>query len=120
MLTSPGGGGTNCSGFDATTSEGYNFADDTSCSFGSIGDVQRSGADPALGGLASNGGPTLTLLPEVGSPLIDAIPTSACQAGTAAGITTDQRGEARPQGVGCDIGAVEVVPALVATPRFTG
>ena len=50
--------------------------------------------------LANNGGPTLThaLLP--GSPAINA--------GVAvAGVTTDQRGVARPQGNGVDIGAFE-------------
>jgi hypothetical protein len=40
------------------------------------------------------------LLP--GSPAIDAIPESECA------VETDQRGMARPQGNGCDIGAFEV------------
>ncbi len=56
--------------------------------------------DPLLGPLANNGGPTFTqaLLP--GSPAIDA--------GVAvAGVTTDQRGIARPQGAAPDIGAFE-------------
>jgi hypothetical protein len=46
-------------------------------------------------------------------------------------VTTDQRGVTRPQGSGCDIGAVEVVPAAPVEPvapatpvtapaRFTG
>jgi hypothetical protein len=40
----------------------------------------------------------------------------------AAGITTDQRGLARPSGSGCDIGAVEVqaAVAILTTPEFTG
>jgi hypothetical protein len=51
--------------------------------------------------------------------------TSSCQADGAAGITTDQRGVARPQGRGCDIGAVEVQPPsppspILVVPRFTG
>jgi hypothetical protein len=57
--------------------------------------------DPLLGALADNGGPTLThaLLP--GSPAIDA--------GVAVpGVTTDQRGVSRPQGIAPDIGAFEV------------
>jgi len=58
------------------------------------------GVDPQLGGLANNGGPTQTRLPLTGSPAIDAI---ACTNAPA----TDQRGIARPQGVQCDIGAVE-------------
>jgi len=71
-----------------------------------------------------NGGPTQTLLPQPGSGLIDAIPVASCQADGASGITTDQRGVARPQGAGCDSGAVEVaVPVatpIVVTPSFTG
>ncbi|GAB5519161.1 MAG: hypothetical protein RhofKO_14120 [Rhodothermales bacterium] len=64
-------------------------------------------ADPLLGALQNNGGPTLTMLPGFGSPAVDA--------GSCAGITTDQRGQPRPVdapdvtnvGDGCDIGAVE-------------
>jgi predicted outer membrane repeat protein len=118
-------GGPNCS--DATgapltgiASAGYNLADDTSCGLNAATDRQAAGLDPGVGALANNGGPTQTLLPLTGSPLIDAIAAAACQAGPAAGVTTDQRGITRPQGVGCDIGAVEVVPALVVQPRFTG
>jgi predicted outer membrane repeat protein len=59
------------------------------------------GGNPQLGALASNGGPTRTMLPQLGSPVIDAI---ACTAAPA----TDQRGISRPQGPACDIGAVEV------------
>lgn len=59
-----------------------------------------------LGPLADNGGPTLTHLPGLGSPAIDAIP-----AGTAGlcdrTLATDQRGAVRPQGTACDIGSVE-------------
>ena len=60
-------------------------------------------ADPMLSPIANNGGLTSTLLPQSGSPAIDAI---ACDAA----VTTDQRGKARPQtsGAQCDIGAVEL------------
>jgi hypothetical protein len=55
--------------------------------------------DPVL---ADNGGPTETHALVPGSPAIDAIPAAdpAC-------MGTDQRGVPRPQGDGCDIGAVE-------------
>ncbi len=64
--------------------------------------------DPLLGPLAVNGGPTRTMAPATGSPAIDA--------GSAFGLTTDQRGFPRPANVpgvpdvrdGADIGAVEV------------
>src|SRR4029450_3068940 len=59
----------------------------------------------ALGALANNGGPTDTRLSPVGSAVIDKIPaTGGCNG---AGIFTDQRGIARPQGATCDTGAVE-------------
>ena len=55
--------------------------------------------DPLLGPLADNGGATLTHVPLDESPAIDA---GACL------LEIDQRGSPRPQGEGCDIGAVEV------------
>ncbi len=60
-------------------------------------------ADPLLTSLADNGGSTPTLAPASASPAIDAAPASVCPA-------TDQRGIARPQGPGCDIGAFEHAP----------
>ena len=117
----------NCSA--ETSSLGYNFADDESCAFLDPSDKQGTGSgfDPMLGTLASNGGPTQTLLPQTGSPLIDAIPKASCgaadvEAGFA--ITTDQRGFVRPDVVNqkCDIGSVEVqteVPPVIQ-PTFTG
>ena len=63
------------------------------------------GATLALGALANNGGPTDTRLPPVGSAVIDKIPAAGGCNG--AGVITDQRGIARPQGAACDIGAVE-------------
>ncbi|XAH22862.1 choice-of-anchor U domain-containing protein [Xylophilus sp. GW821-FHT01B05] len=55
-------------------------------------------ADPLLGPLQNNGGPTPTMLPAANSPVIDA--GGACTG-------SDQRGVARPQGGACDLGAVE-------------
>jgi len=89
-------------------------------------DLKPLALDPRLGALADNGGPTQTLLPQTGSPLIDAIVNGACQtaSGVVGPITTDQRGLVRPQVPGglCDIGAVEIqAPApVVITPTFTG
>jgi hypothetical protein len=111
-------GGPNCAAEDVT-SQGWNFADDTSCGFTDTanGDDQASGNTPLLGALGDNGGPTPTQLPTRSSPLVNAIPAGSCQAGAAAGVTVDQRGIARPQGAGCDIGSVEVPPP---SPDFTG
>ena len=61
-------------------------------------------ADPLLGALADNGGPTPTMMPGVGSAAIDPLDAStSCPA-------TDQRGLARPTGPAakCHIGAVHV------------
>jgi CSLREA domain-containing protein len=71
------------------------------------------GSDPLLGALADNGGPTLTHLPQSGSPAIDA---GDCTAGPAA----DQRGVARSQDDTCDIGAVEVAPQHELTVGRSG
>lgn len=72
--------------------------------------------DPMLGALSNNGGTTMTMLPQTGSPAIDAV---AC-----IGLTPDQRLVARPQGALCDIGAVEVrvappPPPVTAIPTLS-
>ena len=59
--------------------------------------------DPDLGPLANNGGSTLTPALPPSSPSIDAGGNASCPA-------TDQRGEARPAGLYCDIGAFEGEP----------
>jgi hypothetical protein len=73
-----------------------------------VGGTSKLGVDPQLGPLAANGGPTRTLLPGPGSPVIDA--------GVAKGLATDQRGFTRKVDLGAansagsdgtDIGAVE-------------
>ncbi len=81
------------------TDNGYNLS-----SNGCITAATSLSADPKLGSLASNGGPTQTLALQDGSPAIDAIPLSAnlCPG-------TDQRGNGRPD-TGesrCDMGAYE-------------
>jgi hypothetical protein len=56
--------------------------------------------DPLLGRLQDNGGPTFTSAPAIGSPAIDAGDTATC-------APLDQRAITRPQGLVCDIGAIE-------------
>ncbi len=124
VVALPLGGETNCSVDPASVdSQGYNYSDDGTCEFIGTGDRQSAG-DPGLSALGANGGFAPTQVPQPGSPLLDGVPLEACQAGSAAGITTDERDVTRPQGDGCDIGAVEVeviAPApLVLAPRFTG
>ena len=86
------------SGTVVLASGGHNVASDGTCNLVATGD--RPGTDPLLGPLADNGGPTAThfLLP--GSPAIDAANPAVCP-------PIDQRGVARPQGAGCDVGSVE-------------
>ena len=65
-------------------------------------------ADPLLGALQDNGGPTLTRAIASTSPARDQGMNTGCPA-------YDQRGVIRPQGTQCDIGAVE----FNAVPVFT-
>ena len=93
------GPGTNCSITD-TTSQGFNYSDDGSCTLTQATD-HTSAPSPQLGPLASNGGPTQTLLPAATSPLLDTFPPAACP------LPIDPRGAPRPHHDACDIGAVE-------------
>lgn len=72
-------------------------------------------ADPKLGPLADNGGPTLTMALLPGSPAIDAGNTSVAPG-------TDQRGFPRPAGLAADIGAFEygsVMPTIAISRSGT-
>jgi CSLREA domain-containing protein len=95
IIANRSGFGPNCS--NTVVSGGYNLVSDASCSMAATGDLQNTAAN--LGALAANGGPTMTHLPNAGSPAIDT--------GDPGCTGTDQRGVARPQGAGCDRGAVE-------------
>jgi predicted outer membrane repeat protein len=66
--------------------------------------VGWSNVDLQLGPLQDNGGPTLTVKP--GAAAIDAGSDTVCASAVIGGV--DQRGFVRPQGVHCDVGAVEV------------
>jgi uncharacterized protein (TIGR03437 family) len=68
------------------------------------------GSDPKLGALQSNGGPTQTMLPLPGSPVIGA-------GGASAAVTTDQRGQTRPAAGSVDYGAVQTSYGLAFAPQ---
>lgn len=82
------------------------------CGFDQTGDqVSVTEEDLNLGPLANNSGPTLTHKPGAGgfgfdSAAIDKIPEAACY------LDSDQGGQPRPRGPMCDVGSVEVGPAL--------
>ena len=62
-------------------------------------------ADPKLGPLKNNGGPTKTMALLAGSPALDAADNALCAADPVNNL--DQRGAPRPYGSSCDIGAFE-------------
>jgi hypothetical protein len=66
-------------------------------------------ADPKLGPLQNNGGPTQTHALLVGSPAIDGGNPSGCRDNLGALLATDQRGFRRTVVATCDIGAYELI-----------
>jgi CSLREA domain-containing protein len=87
-------------------SDGHNLDGDGSCFLTAAGDLPQR--DPLLGPLGFNGGPTETEALLLGSPAIDAGAADGCP-------QHDQRGVARPQGAGCDIGAYELTPSTTGS-----
>jgi predicted outer membrane repeat protein len=97
-----------------STSNGHNIeSPGDTCGFDQATDqVNVTAEQLALGPLQDNGGPTMThaLLP--GSVAIDVIAEADCVDADGEPLTTDQRGEPRPEtgGTLCDVGAFEVQP----------
>jgi hypothetical protein len=116
--------GANCDGYDAASlySAGYNLTNDktgTACSFTAATDLVNK--NPLLGHLASNGGPTQTMLPGTKSPAADVIPKTTTLRGVTVCPGTDQRGVARP-GRGetrCTIGATEAAFSIPTKTSVT-
>lgn len=93
----PGG---NCGGYPITDGGGNLSWPGTAC--------PGVNADPLLGLLQDNGGPTWTMAPGPGSAAINAGIDAICAGAPVDSL--DQRGVSRPQGSHCDIGAVEQQP----------
>jgi hypothetical protein len=95
----------------------FNLADDLTCNLVETDDLVV--ADVMLAPLADNGGPTMTHLPETGSPAIDSGDDLLCSA-------VDQEGNIRPWDgdddgqVHCDRGAVELGAPFFADGFETG
>jgi len=102
-----------CHATDATVtwlSEGSNIeSPGNTCDFTQLGDqVNVTSGELSLGPLADNGGDTETHLPMTGSVAIDMIPVEQCGEVLPVFPLLDQRVVSRPQGIGCDVGSVEV------------
>ncbi len=88
----------------------FSYSSDDTCNFGG----PRDNAVLLFEPLATNGGFTLTQMPQAGNPVIDNGAGLGCP-------TVDQRGVARPSGLACDAGAVEYVagaPALATAFEY--
>ncbi len=96
------GTASNCGG-PGITSLGHNLESGTDCGFKSAGDLQSRDPKFTSTSALDNGGNTSTLALDAASPAVDAVP-----AGSPGCNGTDQRDIGRPQGTGCDMGAVEV------------
>ena len=93
----------NCDLPQTITSLGYNLDSDGTCGLGAATDLISM--DSRLDALAIHGGPTKTHGLLLGSAAVDRGRDLRAE-----GVTTDQRGIARPQGVAFDIGAFETGP----------
>jgi len=105
IANNPNGG--DCLASSPITSMGHNLDSDDSCGLTSAGDLSNI-ADPKLGPLQLNGGPTLTHALLEGSPAIDAGDNSVLE--DPLNLTTDQRGAGFPRRAGdhVDIGSFEL------------
>lgn len=101
--------GAECAG--AVTSADHNLGTDGTCGFTAAHDVVATSAD--LAPLSLDLVPSYE--PNLGSPAHDSIALTPDVCGSGP-ITTDQRGQVRPQGVACDRGAVEVPGLIVDDP----
>jgi len=100
-------GTNNCAATTPTFVE-RNIISDASCGAAA---ANRTIADPLLLPVANNGGPTNSRALGTGSPAIDA--AGSCL------TATDQRGQARPLGLACDLGAIEAGADLDVSQAFS-
>lgn len=107
-----------CGGSGTLTSNGYNLANDQSCTFlTAAGDLQ--GLDPNLNGINLPADSAAYHSPKLTSPAIDAGSPATPGSSSEACLATDQRGLERPQSKRCDIGAVEIVVYRLFIPSVT-
>ena len=97
---------------------GNAYDSSASCPFLAASDPVVTPQQIRLAPLGHYGGPTATAAPMAGSALIDA--ATGCLDASGVTITQDQRGVSRPQGMQCDIGAVESNNDLIFIDAFGG
>lgn len=85
---------------DGTFAESYSLIRNVGSAVLTPAPGNKNGQDPLLGPLTVNGGPTLSMLPMIGSPVLDAGPTAITSG-------VDQRGLPRFVNGRVDMGAVE-------------
>ncbi len=102
------------------TSVGYNLLQNYDASHCTIDGSILPLANPNLGALANNGGPTWTHALLAGSPAINAGNPSGCTDDVGKLLTADQRGAPRPFPAGgtCDTGAYEYGATIPQTITF--
>jgi hypothetical protein len=92
-------------------SVGHNYFSDTSFGASRLQLSDRVHAEMHLSEFGNHGGATPTYVPLSESPLIDA---GVCVTTNDTPLTTDQRGQPRPRGITCDVGAVEGEPSTTS------
>lgn len=95
----------NC--YQAIASNSFSLSSDATCGFG----AGHDNLTLPIGSLAHNGGFNPTHLLLRGNPAIDGGSSIGCPA-------TDERGVTRPQGLACDVGAVEVTQADLLSKAY--
>lgn len=108
----------NCSPAAVTSDGGHNLDSTSQCGLAAA-KQDVVGADPLLGALADNGGPTMTMAPGASSPVLGAGGACTDPLNGNGALTSDQRGAART--ATCDIGAFQAQrPQGTGVPQVSG
>ncbi len=93
-----------------------NLIEDGSCNANAVAPLA---VDPMLGPLADNGGPTMTLPPLPGSPVIDSGDNAQCTASDQLGVMRPRDGSGDGMAT-CDRGAIEASGPVIFRDGFEG
>ncbi len=108
--------GGECDNGAITSLDGNLESPGTTCGF-LLPNDQQGLANPGLGGLADNGGPTRTMLPVANGAAADSSSPAGCSSIDQRGIFRPQDGDSTPGSI-CDVGAAERATAGPPTPIF--